>query len=95
MNYSPRLYGFWDRIEQACQDAGMSKAEAARRAGIDRKSLYSNKGSMNASTLARFCAATKADANWLLLGGVKPDEYLNHRRSDSLAGYIVLRWRDV
>ena len=61
------LYGFWERVEQACKKSGLSKSEIARRGGFDRRLISSpTTGMMHAMTLARFCAVTGASADWLL-----------------------------
>ena len=63
------IEGFWDRINEVIDNQGLSKAELARRIGCDRKSLYDRDRALNTLYLARFCAVTNADANYLL--GVK------------------------
>lgn len=59
--------GFWDRINVAVRQSGLSKIEITDRMGVNRKLLYGtdceNISSLN---LARFCAVTGTDANWLL-----------------------------
>lgn len=65
-----RVYieGFVERLELACKSSGLSKSELARRAGIDRKQLCRKRSEsmMNSGDVAKFCAATHTDANWLL-----------------------------
>lgn len=62
---------FNDRLEQACGKTGKDKAAIARGCGFDRKQLYRRNKDymMNGIDIARFCAYTKTDANWLL--GIK------------------------
>lgn len=64
------IEGFHERLNKACLDTGLSKSEIARRCNFDRKTLYPyNQVMMSPVYIARFCAVTKTDANWLL--GVK------------------------
>lgn len=64
------IEGFQERLDEACKKTGLSKAEIARRAGFDRKTLYPLSNQMMGSAyIAKFCAATGTDANWLL--GIK------------------------
>lgn len=67
------IYGFWDKVDTVCIKSGLTKKEIARRMGRDRRILYARDGGMDAMTLARFCAVTGADANWLL--GIGGKEY--------------------
>lgn len=61
------LRGFWDRLEDACIKSGMTKVEITRRMNVDRKVLYrGDDRDMNCLYVARFCAVTGTDANWLL-----------------------------
>lgn len=61
------IQGFRDRLDEACADSGLTKIEIARRCGFDRKVLFPSTGQMLTSGhVARFCAVTKIDANWLL-----------------------------
>lgn len=62
------LMGFWDRVEDTCIKSGLTKAEITKRMGVDRKVLYrgNDDRDMNCLYVARFCAVTKTDANWLL-----------------------------
>lgn len=62
------IYGFWDRLDEVCEQSGMTKAEISRRMGIDRKTLYNTCGSksMNSGYLAKFCGVTGASADYLL-----------------------------
>lgn len=65
-----RVYidGFVERLEKACENTGLSKSEIARRCGINRKQLArkSSMFMMNSGDVAKFCAGTGTDANWLL-----------------------------
>lgn len=67
------IQGFRERLEQACYDTGLSKAEIARRCGFSRKILADTSSlyMMRSGHLAKFCAVTGTDANWLL--GIKGD----------------------
>lgn len=67
------IFGLRERIDQAAKQSGMTKKEIAKRAGIHKDLLASTHSGMNASTLAKFCAVTGADANWLL--GLSSDRY--------------------
>ncbi len=62
------IHGFWERVDIACHNAGLTKAEAARRMGKDRHALCNTHHSdgMSTSTLLRFCRVTGASADWLL-----------------------------
>lgn len=63
---SNNIRGFYERMEEACFNSGLSKLEITRRMGYDRKSLYESSGGWGVLKLARFCAVTGADANYLL-----------------------------
>lgn len=59
--------GFWDRVNVVCARSGMSKQEITRRMGVDRKLLYgTDRANISALNLAKFCAITGTDANWML-----------------------------
>ena len=65
--------GFWDRVNVVCARSGMSKQEITMRMGVNRKLLYgSDRANISSLYLARFCAVTGADANWML--GLKGSE---------------------
>lgn len=67
MRQSNYICGFWDRVEAVILKSGCSRAELANRMGRHRHTLYRREGGgMDALTLARFCAVTQTDANWLL-----------------------------
>ena len=67
MKVNSYIEGFHERLDEACRRTGLSKAEIARRAGFDRKTLYPLSHQMMGSAyIAKFCAATGTDANWLL-----------------------------
>lgn len=59
------IEGYHDRLQEACDDSGLSKTEIARRCGMHRHAFYCD-GMMNGYTLAKFCAVTKVSADWLL-----------------------------
>lgn len=70
MKKNTYIEGFHERLDTACLRTGLSKTEIARRAGFDRKTLHPMKHQMMGSAyIAKFCAVTGTDANWLL--GVK------------------------
>ena len=73
MKRKSHIKGFWDRFDDAVYRSGLSKYEIARRIGCNRKTLYRTENqNMNALYVAKFCAITKTDANWLL--GLKENE---------------------
>ena len=65
--------GFWDRVEVAIKDSGMSKKKIAEEMGVERKALYRptsntgrNSSSWHSGRLASFCRITGVSADWLL-----------------------------
>ena len=58
------IEGFWQRMNTVMADK--NKSELAKRIGCDRKTLYGKDGTLSPVYLARFCAITGTDANWLL-----------------------------
>jgi hypothetical protein len=66
-----KLEGFWDRVNKAVKDSGLSKSEIARRGGFERRALNgeSENRMLSAGTLARFCVVTDVSADWIL--GIK------------------------
>ena len=64
--------GFWDRVEEAIQDSGMTKPQIARLMGVNRKALIPSKSSngtdrsWHSGRLASFCKITGVSADWLL-----------------------------
>lgn len=62
------IEGFYERMDEAVHNSGLSKNEIARRCGFDRKTLTGPRDNrmINSGYLAKFCVVTKADANWLL-----------------------------
>ena len=67
MKVNSYIEGFHERLDEACRRTGLSKAEIARRAGFDRKSLHPKEHTMMTSAyITKFCAVTNTDANWLL-----------------------------
>ena len=68
------IQSFNDRLEQACGKTGQDKATIARACGFSRKQLCRNHKDymMNSIDIAKFCAYTKTDANWLL--GIKRED---------------------
>ena len=65
MNRSARVEGLQERVDQVCFESGLTKPQLCKQMGFDRKSLYDSSG-FSVLKLARFCAVTGADANWLL-----------------------------
>ena len=63
------IEGFWDRVDEALEEKNINKSQVAHLIGCDRKTIYNREGTMNPLYIARFCAATGTDANWLL--GIK------------------------
>ena len=66
-----KLEGFWDRVNKAVKDSGLSKSEIARRGGFERRALNgeSENRMLSVGTLARFCVVTDVSADWIL--GIK------------------------
>lgn len=61
------IYGFWDRLDQACYDSNISKLELSKRIGCDRKTLYEGSGATpNPMYLARICVQLNVSADYLL-----------------------------
>lgn len=60
------IFGFWDRVEEALNDKGMSKCELARRIGYDRRTLYRHEWVPNSLVIARICVQLNVSADWLL-----------------------------
>lgn len=61
------IQGFNERLNAACHSSGLSKSEIAKRCSFDRKTLIrTDHAMMDGGNVARFCAVTKTDANWLL-----------------------------
>ena len=60
------IYGFWDRVEEALNDKGMSKCELARRIGYDRKTIYRHESITNSLAIAKICVQLNVSADWLL-----------------------------
>lgn len=63
--------GFWDRVDQAIEESGMTKVELAKKMGIERKALYrptdgSDDRSWHSGRVATFCKITGVSADWLL-----------------------------
>jgi len=68
MNNIKYIEGFYERLNEACRRYGKTKVEIAKECGFDRKNLsapYNNR-MLSSGNLARFCALTGTDANWLL-----------------------------
>ena len=63
-NRSNLIEGMQERVEQVCVESGMTKKELCEKMEFDRKALYGE--GFSTLKLARFCAVTGTDANWLL-----------------------------
>ena len=67
MRVKGHIEGFWDRIEVAVARSGMSKREITDRMCVNRKLLYgTDRENISSLYVAKFCAVTGTDANWLL-----------------------------
>lgn len=62
------IEGFYERLDEACHRYGKSKAAIAKQCGFDRKNLIAGHDNrmMCSGYVAKFCALTGTDANWLL-----------------------------
>lgn len=62
--------GFWDRVELAIKDSGLSKNKIAEKMGVERKALYftpkCKDRSWHSGRIASFCKVTGVSADWLL-----------------------------
>lgn len=58
------IRGMAERVDQVCFETGLTKAQICKQMGFDRKALYAS--GFSVLKLARFCAVTGTDANWLL-----------------------------
>lgn len=63
-----RIEGFEERVLQVVYESDLTQIELARRMGYSRQSLYPSSfvSGWGAMKVARFCAVTCTDANWLL-----------------------------
>lgn len=59
------IRGMAERVDQVCFETGLTKSQICKQMGFDRKALYDT-SVFSVLKLARFCAVTGADANWLL-----------------------------
>lgn len=59
------VYGFWEKIEDVCNEQDINKSELAKRMGVSRKCFYPTL-MPSAYFIARFCAETHTSADWLL-----------------------------
>ena len=59
---------FWDRVNQAVKESGMSKIQIADLMGVERKALSSrgDKSSWHSGRLASFCRVVGVSSDWLL-----------------------------
>lgn len=85
--------GFWDRIEIAIADSGLSKNQIAEKMGIDRKALYHNKSaggsdrSWHSGRLASFCKITNVSSDWLL--GLSKNKTIKHPKSEGFRFRVI------
>lgn len=83
--------GFWDRVEIACQQSDLSKAEIARRMGCERKCLYEKQNGSSASwhsgRLVSFCQITGVSADWLL--GLSRRKKLKGKTTDPINFRVI------
>ena len=67
MKRKGHIEGFWDRINIAVIRSGMSKRQITDRMNVNRKLLYgTDRENISSLYVAKFCAVTGTDANWLL-----------------------------
>jgi len=66
MRRTPVIEGYHERLNEAINNSGMTKKEIVDKIGCVRHLLYRSSGMMHPVYLARFCAVTHTDANWLL-----------------------------
>jgi len=67
------IEGFWDRFDDACEDAGYTKSRLAKEIKCSRKSLYSNTGYMLSPLfIARASIKLGVSTDYLL--GVKKEK---------------------
>ena len=61
------VYGFWERFDKACVDAGYTKLRLSREIGCDRKTLYPKSGyMMNPLFIARAALKLGVTTDYLL-----------------------------
>ncbi len=62
------IEGFYERIEEAIYEAGLTKASVADQIGCNRKSLYTpyENRMLSSGYLAKLCSITNVSADWLL-----------------------------
>ena len=85
--------GFWDRIEEAIADTGMSKNQIAEKMGVERKSLYPKQSasgdlrSWHSGRLASFCKITGVSADWLL--GISNKKYTKRGKNTPIQFKVI------
>lgn len=61
------IEGFDERLEEAIRKSGLNKCQIARLCDCNRKVFINRANDMSSTVyIAKFCAVTKTDANWLL-----------------------------
>lgn len=65
-NRCSNIYGFWDRLEEAMTEKGMSKLKLARLIGYDRRTVYRRETTPSALAIAKICVHLNVSADWLL-----------------------------
>lgn len=85
--------GFWDRVEEAINDSGLSKNQIAEKMGVERKALYANHSpngdnrSWHSGRLASFCKITGVSADWLL--GLSRYKGIKYPKPDRLEFRVI------
>lgn len=85
--------GFWDRVEEAINDSGLSKNQIAEKMGVERKSLYANHSpngdnrSWHSGRLASFCKITGVSADWLL--GLSRSKGIKYPKPDKIEFRVI------
>ena len=75
------IYGFWDRIEEAIFESGLSKCEIARKMGCERRVLITGQSEarmLSAHNLMEFCNVTGVSADYIL--GLSNDKKIHRRK---------------
>lgn len=86
--------GFWDRVDEAIQDSGLTKIQIAEKMGVERKYFYSSGSSSSKHTrswhsgsIADFCRITKVSADWLL--GLSRTKYTKLPQDKPIAFKVI------
>ena len=60
-----------NRLNQACEQSGLSNEQIGKRAGLSRKQIYAYRNGVNtpnAFYMAKICLVLGVSADWILLG---------------------------